>query len=330
MNKDELLRIVSEKADTTVLSFEERGPFGDAKYRGNFSGFIPASLIYRYRAKSVSEIFAGSGTTSDVCKCLNLPYIGIDLNPIPVRSDIVSMDILDYSEDLPDGFYTADLQILHPPYPSINGVHYSDHMWKDTTGISKRDIQEMNWEKGMDAINKAVMRGFLAMPKGSYQAVVIGDVRRKINGKSTFKSMLADLCIPGELEQLLVKMQHHTVSGRNNQYTKQRSFFLIEHEFIAVIKKPSGYEISYVVPKRYTSDIRDSVSSATWKDVVFAVLSNLGKEASLEQIYEEIKGHKKTQNNPLNWKAKVRQVLQQLGSSGLAINTQRGYWAIAV
>lgn len=328
MNKDELLKIVAEKSNTTILSFPERGPFGDPNYRGNFSGFIPASLIYRYNAHSVSEIFAGSGTTSDVCHCLGLPYTGIDLNPSPTRNNIISMDILDYSIDLPDGFYTADLQILHPPYPSINGIHYSDCMWQNTKGASEHDIQEMDWEKGMNAVNKAVMRGFSSMPKGSYQAIIVGDVRRKTNGKSTFKSMLADLCIPGELEQILVKMQHNTVSSRNC-YSKQRTFFLIEHEFIVVIKKPSGYEIAYVMPQRCTSDIRDSIFTATWKDVVFTVLTSIGHEASLAQIYAEIDGHKKTRKNPNNWKAKVRQVLQQLGSAGLAVNTKRGYWAIA-
>ncbi len=329
MNKDELLRIVAEKANSTVLSFETRGPFGASSYRGNFSGFIPASLIYRYGAQSVSEIFAGSGTTSDVCKCLEIPYVGIDLNPNPMRDNIISMDILDETAELPDGFYTADLQILHPPYPSINGVHYSNSMWKDTKGVAQKDIQEMNWEDGMRAVNKAIMRGFSAMPKGTYQAVVVGDIRRKAGNKSIFKSMLADLCIPGELEQILVKMQHNTVSGRNSgQYTNNRRFFLIEHEFIVVIKKPSGYEIAYVVPKEYHLDIRDSVSTATWKDVVFAVLSKLNSEASLSEIYSEIESHKKALKNP-NWKAKVRQVLQQLQSAGLASNTQKGYWQLA-
>ena len=66
MNKDEIFRTCEQKASGTVLSFEERGPWGSSQWRGNFSGWIPASLIYRYGANSVSEIFAGGGTTSDL------------------------------------------------------------------------------------------------------------------------------------------------------------------------------------------------------------------------------------------------------------------------
>lgn len=328
MKKEAIYDVLKQKASGTVLSFEERGPWGASSWRGNFSGWIPASLIYRYDAKSVSEIFAGGGTTSDLCKDLEIPYRGIDLNPNPVRNDIIAMDILDEQMDLPDEFYTADLQILHPPYPCIQNIHYSNGMWKDTAGVASSDIQEMSWEAGMNAINKAVLRGYTAMPAGAYQAVVVGDVRRKVDGKSVFKSMLADMAIPGEMVQLLVKMQHNTVSGRGSSYGSKRNFFLIEHEFIAVIKKPSGYEIAYVVPKKYAMDIRDSQTSATWKDVVCAVMRNLGGEASLEEIYAAIEGHNKAKANP-HWRDKVRQVLQRLQEAGLTTNVRRGVWSMA-
>lgn len=329
MNREEIFSTVSREASGTVLSFKERGPWGSSSYRGNFSGWIPAALIYRYGANSVSEIFAGGGTTSDLCKDLEIPYCGIDLNPTPVRKDIISMDILDETKELPDEFYAADLQILHPPYPCIQNIHYSNGMWKDTKGVASRDIQEMNWEDGMKAINKALLRGYAAMPSGSYQAVVVGDVRRKIDGKSVFKSMLTDLAIPGDMVQILVKMQHNTVSGRNSYNTNSKAgFFFIQHEFIVVVKKPSGYEIAYVVPQKHVCDIRDSISTANWKDVVYSVLRKLSKEASLDEIYSEIEGHKKAQNNP-HWKDKVRQVLQQLQKIGSVVNVSRGKWAAA-
>lgn len=329
MTREEIFNTVAKDANGTVLSFPDRGPWGSSKWRGNFSGWIPASLIYRYDAKSVSEIFAGGGTTSDLCRDLNIPYCGIDLNPNPVRENIISMDILNTDMDLPDGFYNADLQILHPPYPSIKHVHYANNMWNDTAGVASRDIQEMSWEKGMAAINQAVLRGYTAMPAGSYQAVVVGDIRRKVDGKSIFRSMLTDLAIPGEMMQLLVKMQHNTVSGREGNYTNvRRNFFLIEHEFIVVIKKPSGYEIAFVLPQHFAKDIRDSVSSATWKDVVCSVLRKLGKQATLDDIYSEIEGHVRAKANP-HWKDKVRQVLQVLQQSGMTVNVSRGVWAMA-
>ena len=329
MNKEEIFKKVAQMADGTVLSFPDRGTWGSAKWRGNFSGWIPASLIYRYNAKSVSEIFAGGGTTSDLCKDLAIPYCGIDLNPEPVRENIIAMDILDESVDLPDAFYSADLQVLHPPYPCINHVQYANGMWKDTKGVSSKDIQEMSWEQGMKAVNRSIMRGYSAMPTGAYQATVVGDIRRKVNGKTVFKSMLAEMCIPGEMVQILVKMQHNTVSGRENVYgNNNRNFFLIEHEFIVVIKKPSGYEIAFSIPRKYVSDIRDSFSTATWKDVVVSVLKKLGKKVSLDEIYSEIEPHKKAQLNS-HWREKVRQTLQQLQKSGMALNVSRGIWKIA-
>lgn len=166
MKKEEIIKYVNEHATSTILSFPDRGSsWGSSSYRGNFSGWIPASIIVRYGCKSVSEIFAGGGTTSDVCRDLEIPYCGIDLNPNPVRPDISVMDILDYTKDLPDGFYQSDLQILHPPYPGINDIHYSNHMWKGDSRSISADIQEMPWEKGMHAVNQAMMRGYAAMQK---------------------------------------------------------------------------------------------------------------------------------------------------------------------
>lgn len=263
MKKEEIIKYVNEHATSTILSFPDRGSsWGSSSYRGNFSGWIPASIIVRYGCKSVSEIFAGGGTTSDVCRDLEIPYCGIDLNPNPVRPDISVMDILDYTKDLPDGFYQSDLQILHPPYPGINDIHYSNHMWKGDSRSISADIQEMPWEKGMHAVNQAMMRGYAAMPKGAYQAVVVGDIRQK----GIFRSMLTNLTLPGEQVQVLIKKQHNTSSGR--KYYANHKFFFIEHEYVVITKKPSGYEIAFVVPQHHVMDIRDS-KCATWKDVVY-------------------------------------------------------------
>ena len=94
-----------------------------------------------------------------------------------------------------------------------------------------------------------------------------------------------------------------------------------------ITKKPSGYEIAFVVPQHHVMDIRDS-KCATWKDVVYAVLQQLGASASLDKIYEEIEPHKKTQENP-HWKAKVRQTLQMLAKTGSATHVSYGKWCVA-
>ena len=69
-------------------------------------------------------------------------------------------------------------------------------------------------------------------------------------------------------------------------------------------------------------------ASATWKDVVYAVLRQLGTSVSLDKIYEEIEPHKKAQGNP-HWKAKVRQTLQMLAKIGSATHVAYGKWCVA-
>ena len=48
MKKEEIIRYVKEHATGTILSFPDRGPWGSSKYRGNFSGWIPASILVRF------------------------------------------------------------------------------------------------------------------------------------------------------------------------------------------------------------------------------------------------------------------------------------------
>lgn len=49
MKKEEIIKYVNEHATSTILSFPDRGSsWGSSSYRGNFSGWIPASIIVRY------------------------------------------------------------------------------------------------------------------------------------------------------------------------------------------------------------------------------------------------------------------------------------------
>ena len=174
----------------------------------------------------------------------------------------------------------------------------------------------------MKLINLSTMRAYNAIPKGSYIVLLVGEIRS--GGK--YYSMFNHLNIPGELYQTYIKIQHNTWSGRNGAY-RNNPRALTAHEMIAVIKKPSGYEITLLVPTRYKGDLRD-IKTSTWKDIVSEVLRNIGEGSSLDEIYSEIEGHKKTETNQ-NWRAKVRQILQQLEASGLAEHVSRGTWKAA-
>lgn len=307
-----------EKQQNTVLSFENRGPWGNSNYKGNCSGWVVAYFIKKYGVKALAEIFSGGGTGYDVCKDMGVEFVGIDLNPKPVRDKIISMDILDESIDLPDGFYNADMLFLHPPYPSIHDIKYAGNMWKDTSNYAQKDIQNMSWSDGMKAVNKSIMRGYAAMQPGAYEVVLVGEIR----SKGQYRSMYRNLAIPGILHQTYIKMQHNT-SSQNRTYGNS-DFALTGHEMIAVIKKPSGYEIAYMIPKEYKLDIRSS-KMASWKDVVAAVVRKLGATVTLTDIYRELEGHEKCKNN-LHWKEKIRQTLQIYP---IFEHISNGTWAMA-
>lgn len=208
---------------------------------------------------------------------------------------------------------------MHPPYGAEIKIPYAGSMYKDPTGeLSKNDLGQMPWKTFMSTLNKVVMKYYAAMEKGARMSILMGDVRRK-----GLHSMFTDIVKPGELEQVIIKAQHNTVSGRNGSYGGFKSFVPIEHEYILVIKKPGGYQIVFQYPRDYAVDIRNS-ASATWRDVLTSVMDKLG-EAELTDIYHELEGCEKTKTNA-NWQAKVRQTLQM---SKRFKNTGRGRWAIA-
>lgn len=303
------------RKNSTVLDFPDRGnQWGDNKYRGNCSGWIIAYLIWRYNVKSLAELFAGGGTGSDVCRDMEIPYIGADLNPNPVRKDILSIDAV--KDEVPDQFRDKEMVFMHPPYGKEIGIPYAGSMYKDLTGdLSKSDLGQMPWKEFMNTLNAIIMKYYAAMAPGAKLAVLMGDVRRK----GEYYSMFNDIVRPGIMLQTYVKIQNNCVSDRR---TYSNRFTPIQHEMMYVIQKAlNTYFIQYKLPVEKSMDIRDS-SSATWKDVIFAVMNKLQK-AELKDIYMEVEGYRKCQSNP-HWKEKVRQVLQ----CGMFVSVERGVWAV--
>ena len=71
---------------TTHWSFPKRGDWAthDAKWRGNWSPYIPRNIILRYSQEGdlILDQFAGGGTTLVEAKLLNRDIIGVDINDI--------------------------------------------------------------------------------------------------------------------------------------------------------------------------------------------------------------------------------------------------------
>jgi len=327
MDRNEIEKVLKEK-DGTLLSFPDRGPWGDNQYRGNCSGWIHAFLIWKYKInKLFAELFSGSGTGYDVCKDMRVPYVGADLNPTPVRPGILHVNAV--IDDVPDEFRNAQMIFMHPPYGLEIGIPYAgaewgaEKIWEKVNGkkickiidhtdeIAKQigydpkqyDLGRMEWKKFIKTINEIIMKYYSAMAPGAYMSILMGDVRR--NGK--LYSMLTDIVKPGELQQIIIKGQHNCIS--NGRTYSNSNFVPIEHEYLYVLKKAlDAYFINFVYSSKKEMDIRDSLS-ASWCDVFQAVLHKLGGKAHYMEIVKEVQGHKKAANNN-HLPEKARQVLR--------------------
>ena len=319
MNRNEIITgLAKAPCNGTLLNFPDRGPWGESKYRGNCSGWIHAFLINQYKVKRLGEVFAGSGTGSDVCRDMGVPYIGLDLNPNPKRPDILVGDAI--FGEVPEEFYGRDMIFMHPPYSALINVPYADSMWKDADGTRKDlDLGRMSWKEFIVALNKTIMKFYLALPKGGRMSILMGDIKRQ----GRLYSMLSDIVKPGTLEQVLIKGQFNCVSdGRS--YSNS-SFVPITHEYLLVVKKDGVYLVPYSVPKQYEKDVRDA-KSATWTDIVFAAMQAIGGKSDLERLYAEVASHERARSYTSDLKAKIRQTLQR---SRLFAPMERGVWALA-
>ena len=56
----------------SVISYKERGKYGNSLYRGNCSGYVIKDLIEHFypdsKPKKFIEVFSGGGTGKDVAK----------------------------------------------------------------------------------------------------------------------------------------------------------------------------------------------------------------------------------------------------------------------
>jgi len=88
----------------SVVNYPQRGPWGDAKFPGNTSGYLLVDLIDYYQPKSILDPMEGSGTTGDVAFDMgDIRYTGLDL-----------LSGFDLVGNEPEGEY--DLIFWHPPY----------------------------------------------------------------------------------------------------------------------------------------------------------------------------------------------------------------------
>lgn len=292
----------------SVVSYINRGKFGNNRYRGNCSGRLIEDIISQYHVQSLSDYMVGGGTTEEVCNEYGIPGIFMDLNR---GFDMLTMDIPERPQNI----------FWHPPYGQM--ITYSDEMYPaqniiDQYGFDPRvnDLSRAkDWEDFVDKLNYCCLKQFTALEKGGRMFVLMGDWKQK--GK--LYSMLCDIAKPGILEQIIIKTQHNCVSD-SRTYSNQ-NFVPIVHEYLMVVRKNAALLIPVTMMKRTIMDVRDS-RNTTWRDVVAAVLEEARHPMCLDEIYEAVEGHKKCDENP-HWRDKVRQTLQ---TNNCFQRIQRGVW----
>lgn len=204
----------------SLVSYPERGPWGDHRYPGNFSGHLVRDLISFFQPKRVADPAEGSGTTRHVCQALGVSYAGADLR------EGFDLGATPLSTWLP---WRPDLIVFHPPYFRI--IRYSGSAWGN--GPDPRDLsQEDDWPRYLDRLLRMVERCREALAPGGRVAVVIGDVRDRGHYFSAQAALLGAYP-PEAIETVLIKAQHHVRSDRE-QYSGR--FIRIMHEYVVVLR----------------------------------------------------------------------------------------------
>lgn len=234
-----------ELETNTVWSFPDRGKWAthDAKYRGNWSPYIPRNIILRYSKEgdTILDQFVGGGTTLVEAKLTNRNAIGIDINPVAVEltKNKLNFDFESGSEiDVYQGDArnltkiadeSIDLICTHPPYADI--IQYSE----DIDG----DLSHLKIKPFLFEIGKVADESFRVLKKDKYCAVLMGDTRK--NGMVqplAFETMRIFELSGFKIKEIIIKEQHNCkATGYWKTNSIKYNFLLLNHEYLFVLKK---------------------------------------------------------------------------------------------
>lgn len=233
-----------ELETNTVWAFPDRGKWAthDAKYRGNWSPYIPRNVILRYSQEgdTVLDQFVGGGTTAVEAKLTNRNFIGIDINSnaIEISKKKCEFDFntqatttlaVGDARALPLDDKSIDLICTHPPYSDI--IHYSEDIDGD---LSRLPMKEFLFE-----ISKVAEECYRVLKKDKFCAILMGDTRQKGMVKPlAFETMRVFELAGFKTKEIVIKEQHNC---KTTGYWKTNSikfnFLLLAHEYLFILKK---------------------------------------------------------------------------------------------
>lgn len=231
---------------TTHWSFPKRGDWAthDAKWRGNWSPYIPRNLLLRYSQEGelVLDQFAGGGTTLVEAKLLNRNIIGVDVNDAALAR---CEEKIDFQHDGADGnVYIRkgdarnlafipdegiDFICTHPPYANI--IKYSEDLENDLSLLKVQDF--------LEEMKKVAAECFRVLKPGRFCAILMGDTRQKGHMiPMSFEVMRIFENTGFKLKELIIKEQHNCrATGYWKTNSVKYNFLLIAHEYLFVFHK---------------------------------------------------------------------------------------------
>lgn len=231
---------------TTHWSFPNRGKWAthDAKWRGNWSPYIPRNIILRYSRVNdmLLDQFAGGGTTLVEAKLLNRNIIGVDVNDAALNR---CTEKIDFEHEGANGKVylrkgdarnlnfipneSIDLICTHPPYANI--IQYSEDIEED---LSRLKIKDFYNEMG-----KVAAESYRVLKKDKFCAILMGDTRQKGNMvPMSFEVMKIFENAGFKLKEIIIKEQHNCkATGFWKTNSVKYNFLLIAHEYLFVFKK---------------------------------------------------------------------------------------------
>lgn len=231
---------------TTHWSFPQRGDWAthDAKWRGNWSPYIPRNIILRYSKEKdlILDQFAGGGTTLVEAKLLNRDIIGIDVNDIALNRCKEKIDFQHEGADgkvflrkgdarsldfIPDK--SIDLICTHPPYANI--IEYSENI--------EEDLSHLKINEFLEEMKKVASESYRVLRKDKFCAILMGDTRK--NGHMiplSFYVMQVFENAGFKLKEMIIKEQHNCkATGFWKTNSIKYNFLLIAHEHLFIFRK---------------------------------------------------------------------------------------------
>jgi hypothetical protein len=205
----------------SILSFPERGPWGNPGYRGNCSGYVYREIFEALQPHVFTDPMVGGGTSVEVAREMGIEAHGLDLHS---GFNILKQGILETVGK------PSDLVLSHPPYHNI--VVYSGAVWGRAghpDDLSRCATEDQFIEK----LTIALKNQRRATSPGGYYGTLIGDVRRA-GAYSSYQADLITRMPKKELQAVLIKQQHNVGSnGREYPLRLPR----IMHEYVILWQK---------------------------------------------------------------------------------------------